>query len=357
MMKKTGLKRHTRRNMDIWAGLMIHQTAKGDVDCTVFGKRLNSVVDDLFPPEAIQPLDLEVLKGLSEPEAATRVTRTLSRQFTTPKILEYVQIAQETLDSHPDNSCTTIGEFMKYWADSTEQDLSDLEDRVYPRLEVLVESWQHSTGNLSLTNSEIMKYPLEAAEFWAAFLRILVKATPATSLTKSILRYIPYVNKSASFGVDSKFKKQLEKACCYKARKMHDKTSIALKDNTTARAAFTGTEVAALVEYHLSEQAWGGDTGKAVGLLRSCLQYDLKGYLRDKSIKLALTNALRLISRRSLLCNLSDAVKGKLRVELVSKTLEWFTRVKVQVESVWEYSPKPLLRGDTEDIRQWLFRR
>jgi hypothetical protein len=314
-------------------------------------------IDNLFKPEAIYDLGTEDINGIIEKQNAQEVKRILSSRFTASQVLEYIHLAQDTYKGYPDNSGNTIGELVKCWAHCTGQDLSDFEDRVYPKIEALVEIWQDRTGNLGLTNEEVLKWPTEAAEFGSAFLMVLLEGTPPSNLAESILGFLQAIKKSANYISDSSFRNQLEKACFYKARQIRDETQLALKDNAPVKAALISPEVSALVEYHLHKQGWGGDTSKATRLLKTHLQDDLRGYVKDKSIKLAITNALRLVSRRSLLRNLSDAVKGKLRAELVSRTREWFAKVKVQAESIWEYSTKPLLIEDTEEIRQWLFRR
>ena len=229
--------------------------------------------------------------------------------------------------------------------------------RIYPGLESLIQEWWQKTKAPSLTDKNVFEHPKEAAEFTSGLVRLLIAETPTSKMNEIIRLGLQELANTSPDALQTELQHSLAEAADFTTWRTCNEIGSAFEQNPNAREAISTPEVTALVMYEEAKQGWNDSTEIATALLNDNLASELDSSKPKHAIKTALLHAISSVLRRSLISNLGDAIKGKLKSRLIQKAQDWLKEKIQNVEIKWQFTESAEKDKSTSGIRNWLFRR
>ncbi len=328
-----------KRRFDAWLGILLCHCVKSKVDYDVYGQRLQSIASPLISSETIRKIASDVLAQMPLYQDKTIFKGGVLERYTPRGMTERIGLIRELSTWRPisaDSKCQTLGGLIQAWAAWTRQDSADFQRRLYSRLIPLVKDWQDKTGCSGLGDEAVFQHRQKAAQFMDSFVKLLIAETPSANLAQAIRSAMQAVVDTPVDELEKGLHDLLGDASEFTAWEANRQLQVTLEANPQVKAALLTPEVAALVEYEEHRQGYGGDAQKAVHILTDSLAAELCQHSR-KTTKDALVEALKSVGRRSPLSNLRDALRGQLRLRIVTAALNWLSklpRIEWKVESL-----------------------
>ena len=353
--------RTIRKKAKSWLAVPTYYCAQNQIELDTLSQRLKSIYKSMFQFEHLrggisgmvsQLMNQREIPGLKKKLMGKRVSRRIeSRVFEYTKILARKALVK----SKPNTS--TLGSLVTSWAMLTEQLPTEFMGRVKPGIERLYKDWQNKTGCNGFSDNECLSHPTIFAEFISAFYRVLIQESPEEKLNYLLRNGISSfrTDNIDTEGIDKTMGDLIDQASYLITIDTIEKMESALKSNPEARAKITMPEFQALVFREEAKQGWKeGKDKDAIKILRESLDSDLKEEVNneDEIIK----SSIGLISRRGLLNNLLDALNGNLWRSFTEIIRGLLNNIK-DVVSNWEFDTGDSYKGNTNNIRNWLFRR
>ncbi len=353
--------RRIKRKADSWLGTLVYHTARNDIPTQTLSQRLQGIITPLLTPETIKEATNSALGRLSSSDFTISLKDRMAKGCASDRVLKHISVMHEVYDwrsiSPHAEAPQTLGELIERWAELTKQDEQDFQMRIYPRLVSLSRNWWRKTKALGLTDEEVFKHPEEAAEFMSGLIRLLIAETPTSKMNEIIRLGFQELANTSPDAMQPELQHSLAEAADFTTWRTCNKIGNAFEQNPDAREAISTPEVTALVMYEEARQGWNDSTDKATELLNDNLASELDGGKTRYTTKTALLHALNSLSRRSLISNLSDAIKGKLRYRLIQKAQDWVRKQIQNVELKWQFTESAEKDRSASGIRSWLFRR
>lgn len=351
--------RRIKRKADSWLGTLVYHTARNDIPTQTLSQRLQGIITPLLTPETIKEATNSALGGLSSSDFAISLKDRMAKRCVSDRVLKHISVMHEVYDWRsisPDAEAPqTLGELIERWAELTKQDEQDFQMRIYPRLVSLSRNWWRKTKALGLTDEEVFKHPEEAAEFMSGLIRLLIAETPTSKMNEIIRLGFQELANTSPDAMQPELQHSLAEAADFTTWRTCNKIGNAFEQNPDAREAISTPEVTALVTYEEARQGWKeGKDKDAIKILRESLDSELKEEVNneDEIIK----SSIESISRRGLINNLLDALNGQLR-QRFNEIIKTLLRNIKEVVSTWEFDTGDSDKGNTNNIRNWLFRR
>jgi hypothetical protein len=327
--------RTMRRKAQSWLGILVYDSARGQVDRGVFTERLKATIGPVLNLKYLQAIvKIDPPRVYSE-EASAAIKKTLLRRQTSDKYRERITMLNEirenaSLDERMENSKSPniFATLTLNWAKIMGQNM-DFAQRVSERFNELFEEWQKETGCHDFSDLEVTEHPQEYGNFLAGFTRILLEETPNKDISNSGEFFRQAIQEVSEEDFNGTIQKAIVPISSLITRETEAQLTSALKANPEAKNKITSPEVEALVEWEKGKQGWGGDTNKAIKLLGGSLTSDSK-MSNDQVDRATIFSSLKMIGKRSILVNLKDAIKGQLKVRLIDCALRWLEKCLLQ---------------------------
>lgn len=324
-----------RKKAQSWLGILVYDSARGQVDRGVFTERLKATIDPVLKlkyMQAISKIDPPI--AYSE-EASAAIKKTLLRRQTPDRYRERITMLNEirenaSLDERMENSKNPniFATLILNWAKIMGQN-TDFVQRVSERFNELFEEWQKETGCHDFSDLEVTEYPQEYGGFLAGFTRILLEETPNKDISNAGEFFRQAIREVSEEDFNGTIQEAIVPISPFIIRETEAQLTSALKANPEAKNKITSPEVEALVEWEKGKQGWGGDTNRAIELLEGSLTSDSR-MSSDQVNRATIFGSLKVIGRRSILANLKDAIKGQLRVRLIDCALRSLEKCLLQ---------------------------
>lgn len=282
----------------------------------------------------------QVTSQKETPDLKKKLMRRLTSKQVESRVFRFPKILGRKTRAKAKQNAFTLGRFVVAWAILTDQTPKDFAARVYPAINSLYRNWHAETGCSGFSNEDCLGHPRESAQFWSGFYRILIQETPEKNLNHFMKQVISSQgNVIESEGLDKIISELGSKASSLMTADAVGKIKPAFKANPSARDSLTTPEFKALVLWEENKLGWSENTDKeAVEILQESLSPELEEAATKKYD--IIQRSMESISRRSLLRNLTDAVKGQLRGRLIESALRWLERRLLQ---------KPWIIWDVEE--------
>jgi hypothetical protein len=353
--------RKTERKLEAWLGSLVYHSAQGKADAVDFGQRLRGIIASIVPPEAVREVARQALTQIPSPKAMPDLKGRIVEGCTPERMAHRIGLMRDMFSWCPllkeGDKPQTVGDFVKGWAELTGRDGGEFERRLYPRLALLVATWQDKTACLGLEDEAVFQHQQEAADFMAGLVNLLIAETPPANLGHAIKSAMQAIVDTPIAGLEKGFHDLFGDASQFTAWEASRQVGAAFESDPGVKMALLAPEVAALVEFEEQKQGWGGDADRAVELLEGSVVSELQETIKGRHVKTVLLNSLKLAGRRSLLHNLKDAMRGQLKGRLVAIALRWLKKGGAQVVTHWEFPTSPMAKENANGIRRWLFRR
>lgn len=354
--------RIARRKAQSWLGILVYDSARGQVDHGAFAERLKITINQVLKLEHMQAIIKNALPKANSEKAGATIKKTLLKRQTSDKYGERITVLNEMLDSisldermEDSNSPNVFAVLTINWARTTGQNI-DFIRRVSERLQRHFEKWQKETGYHDFSDSAVIKHPQEYGDFLAGFSRILLEETSDKEVANAGAFFKQAIQEVTEKDFNDTMQEAIAPVATFITRKTEEQLSSTFKSNPEARTKITSPIVEALVECEREKQRWCGEMDKAAEIIVQGLGPEFQG-LESQPDKLAIISALRSTGRRSLQSNLLYALSGKLKVKFIENLTCVMKKLYANVKSYWEFSESTAEEGGHQPILQWLFRR
>ena len=352
--------RNLRKKAKSWLASLIYYSAQGKVNVDTFSRRLQSLVRPVLKPDILKEAVKDALPETIKPKEATVIRKRIMGRLTPDKIhrrmLNYPKISGKKIPVKDKTNSLTLGRLLIVWAVLTDQIPQDFVVKVAPNVNRFYEEWHGLTGCQGLSDEECYGHPKESAQLWSGIYRTLIRETPAENLVHFInvgIRALGAVIEMP--GLEKEIYKLLGQASRFVAEDVARKIESALKANPDAKDKINIPELKALVLREEAKLGWRKNTEtEAIKTLHNSLSPELKEAVYDNEE--VIKSSLETVSRKGLLNNLHDALKGQLRPRFIGSIMHFLNSI-VHVESTWEFDTSNLTQDSAASIRKWLFRR
>ena len=351
-----------RKAAQSWLGILVYDSARGQVDRGVFTERLQATIDPLLKLTNIRDITASSLPTANLAESGAAIKKRMRKVLTPEKYQERISVLSEMLVDttssekvEASGSSTTFLAITTGWARITGQDQEYIW-RVTEKLQRYYEKWQKETGYRDFSDSEVTQHPQEYGNFLAGLSRILLEETPDRDISKAGELFREAIRKASEDDFNNTVQKAIKPAAAFITQKTETQLISAFIANPEARNKITAPEVEALVEWEKAKQGWDGNTDKAFELLRAGLNPELQS-TENQPDRAVIISALKSIGRRNLLSNILDALDEKLKARFITYVTNTMKRLYHQVKSIWEFLGSTSANDDHRAVSQWLFRR
>ncbi len=249
-----------RRKAQSWLGILVYDSARGQVDRGVFTERLRTTIDPVLKLKHIQAITKSDPPKVDSEEGGAAIKKTLLKRQTSDKYRERIIVLNEirenaSLDESMENSKSPdiFAVITLHWARIMGQNM-DFAQRVSERFNELFEEWQKETGYHDFSDSEVTQHPQEYGDFLAGFTRILLEETSDKDISNAGEFFRQAIREVSEEDFNGAIQEAIVPISSFITRETEAQLTTALKANPEAKNKITSPEVEALVEWEKRKQ-------------------------------------------------------------------------------------------------------